>query len=195
MSAFPPLNETWMVTLECLSDRPGPRFLDGRVVDGSVGLAPNTNPPFTGTSWAVVRLAPNVVKFRCMTHVQGSGRRFLDGRTSNGTAGMQPMLVSPPSGEWWKFEEQNDGSVTLECLNNHQNPSFRFLDGRTALDPPSVGLAPQTTGVFTGTHWRVVFQGRIVALWCEGKGSGNRFLDGRVLDGSVGLAPMALAVC
>src|SRR5262249_5792730 len=94
-SAFPPLNETWMVTLECLSDRPGPRFLDGRVVDGSVGLAPNTNPPFTGTSWAVVRLTPNVVKFRCMTYVQGSGRRFLDGRTCNGTK-MAQLGGSPP---------------------------------------------------------------------------------------------------
>jgi hypothetical protein len=103
---------------------------------------------------------------------------------------MQPMLVSPPSGEWWKFEEQGDGSVTLECLNNSQNLSHRFLDGRT-LDS-SLGLAPLTTGVFTGTHWRVVRQGQIVALWCEGKGIGNRFLDGRVLDGSVGLAPMAL---
>ena len=190
MSVFPPLNETWMVNLECLSHLPGPRFLDGRVADGSVGLAPNTNSPFTGTWWAVVRLAPNVVKFRCMTHVQGSGRRFLDGRTSNGTVGMQPMLASSPSGEWWQFEEQGNGSVTLECLNNNQNPNHRFLDGRT-LDS-SAGLAPLTTGIFTGTHWRVVRQGRIVALWCEGKGFGNRFLDGRLLDGTVGLAPMAL---
>jgi hypothetical protein len=29
------------------------RFLDGRTQDGSVGLAPNTDPPFTGTHWSV----------------------------------------------------------------------------------------------------------------------------------------------
>jgi hypothetical protein len=29
------------------------RFLDGRTGDGTVGLAPNTNPPFTGTLWTV----------------------------------------------------------------------------------------------------------------------------------------------
>ncbi len=72
MSVFPPRNETWMVTLECLSDLAGPRFLDGRVADGSVGLAPHTDWPFTGTWWAVVRLADDVVKFRCMTHFQGA---------------------------------------------------------------------------------------------------------------------------
>jgi hypothetical protein len=30
------------------------RFLDGRTATGTVGLAPNTNPPFTGTLWRVV---------------------------------------------------------------------------------------------------------------------------------------------
>jgi hypothetical protein len=30
------------------------RFLDGRTQNGSVGLAPNTDPPFTGTHWEVV---------------------------------------------------------------------------------------------------------------------------------------------
>jgi hypothetical protein len=35
----------------------GPRWLDGRTGNGTVGLAPNTNPPFTGTRWEV-RLYP-----------------------------------------------------------------------------------------------------------------------------------------
>jgi hypothetical protein len=78
MSLFPPVGETWMVTLECREAPPGSRFLDGRVQDGSVGLAPNTDSPFTGTWWAVTTVSPDIVKFRCMTQVPGP--RFLDGR-------------------------------------------------------------------------------------------------------------------
>ncbi|WP_431676082.1 hypothetical protein [Kitasatospora sp. KL5] len=37
------------MTLVCQGDVPGNRFLDGRTADGMVGLAPNTNPPFSGT--------------------------------------------------------------------------------------------------------------------------------------------------
>jgi hypothetical protein len=32
---------------------PGRWFLDGRTHDGTVGLAPHTDPPFTGTHWRV----------------------------------------------------------------------------------------------------------------------------------------------
>lgn len=188
MSAFPPREETWMVTLECLSHLSGPRFLDGRVADGSVGLAPHTGEPFSGTWWAVVRLAPNVVKFRCMTQVQGP--RFLDGRPTHGEVRMRPMLASPPSGEWWSFVEQADGSVTLQSLSKSTNPNHRFLDGRT--QDASVGLAPHTSSPFSGTHWRVVNHGRIAVLQCEGKAIGNRYLDGRLLDGTTALAPMAM---
>jgi hypothetical protein len=60
MSVFPPLNETWMVTLECLSHLPGPRFLDGRVHDGTTDLAPHTDPPFSGVWWAVTTLSSGV---------------------------------------------------------------------------------------------------------------------------------------
>jgi hypothetical protein len=43
------------IALRCLGDRPGPRYLDGRTHDGTVGLAPTTNAPFTGTRWEVQR--------------------------------------------------------------------------------------------------------------------------------------------
>jgi hypothetical protein len=42
--------------LKCLGDIPGLTFLDGRTLDGTVGLAPGTDPPFTGTHWEVVDL-------------------------------------------------------------------------------------------------------------------------------------------
>jgi hypothetical protein len=42
------------VSLQCAGAGPEPnRFLDGRTADGSVGLAPSTDPPFSGTRWIV----------------------------------------------------------------------------------------------------------------------------------------------
>ena len=47
-----------IVALKCLGAVKGPkRWLDGRTGDGTVALAPSTDPPFTGTRWEV-RLYP-----------------------------------------------------------------------------------------------------------------------------------------
>ena len=46
-------NNPNIVALECLGNIPGPRWLDGRTGDGSVGLAASTSPPFSGTRWEV----------------------------------------------------------------------------------------------------------------------------------------------
>ncbi len=44
-----------IVGLKCLGHIEGPRWLDGRTHNGSVGLAKTTEPPFTGTKWQVSR--------------------------------------------------------------------------------------------------------------------------------------------
>jgi len=46
-------NNPDIVALKCLGAIEGPRWLDGRTRDGSVGLAPRTDPPFTGTKWEI----------------------------------------------------------------------------------------------------------------------------------------------
>jgi hypothetical protein len=187
MSAFPPfddkrkLSETWMVRLECLGDIPGPRFLDGHTQDGKVALTSNPDDPhFSGTSWAVTTLAPDVVKFRCMGFAQAPNSkptpRFLAGSNHEDSVGMRPMLANPPSAEWWRFVELSDGSVTLECLNRHADPNRRFLNGSTG--DGRAGLAPNTAPPFTGTRWRVHLQGKLVVMECQGKIPGNKFLDG-----------------
>lgn len=49
------------VSLRCLGDIPGrARYLDGRTANETVGLAPTTEPPFTGTRWEV-RLYPALI--------------------------------------------------------------------------------------------------------------------------------------
>lgn len=189
MTAFPPASETWMVSLESLGDLAGPRFLAGRLSDGTVHLAEHEDPSPADTKWAVTRLADNVVKFRCMDH--GQGARFLDGRPGTGTVGLRPMLAAPPSGEWWAFAEESDGVVTLECLSKVQNPAARFLNGRTL--EGAVGLAPHTSAPFSGTHWRVRFYGRIVALECQGRMDGPVPIAGRFLDGHTPASTIAFA--
>ena len=46
-------NNPDIVALKCLATIEGARWLDGRTGDGSVGLAPTTDAPFTGTKWEV----------------------------------------------------------------------------------------------------------------------------------------------
>jgi hypothetical protein len=43
-----------IVALRCLGDIDGPRWLNGKTADGTVGVAPTTEPPFTGTKWEVI---------------------------------------------------------------------------------------------------------------------------------------------
>ncbi|GJD22204.1 hypothetical protein RIVM261_071600 [Rivularia sp. IAM M-261] len=79
--------------------------------------------------------------------------------------------------------------VSIYCLG-HLGGS-RFLDGRTR--EGTVGLAPSTEG-FTGTIWEMnelssTGSTTEVTLQCLGHLGGDRFLDGRTREGTVGLAP------
>ena len=45
----------YVVMLRCLGDIAGPPWLDGRTLEGSVGLAPDLSPAYTGARWQVSR--------------------------------------------------------------------------------------------------------------------------------------------
>jgi hypothetical protein len=140
------------VSLRCLGDQPGPRFLDGRTHDGTVGLAPKTGDPFTGTKWEVVRAGAGIIALKCLGQLEGP--RWLDGRTHNGTVGLAPNPKPPFTGTRWKIvqvDAHNPDIVELHCEGALDGP--RWLDGRT--NNGSVGLAAVTTPPFTGTRWEV----------------------------------------
>jgi hypothetical protein len=67
---------------------------------GTVGLAPDTAPPFTGTRWEVVELGEDIVALKCMGNVQGP--RWLDGRRRNGLVGLAPSFGPPFAGARWR---------------------------------------------------------------------------------------------
>src|SRR6266567_2298121 len=148
-----------IMTFECLGDLPGPRFLDGRTQDGTVGLAPSTDDAFTGTRWEVTTIGDGVVTMKCRGAVEPADhRRFLDGQTLDGTVDLAPRTTPPFSGARWALVELAQGVVTLQCLGDLPGP--RFLDGRT-LDG-TVGLAPTTAAPFTGTLWEMSERGGVI---------------------------------
>ncbi len=137
------------ISLRCMGDVPGPRFLDGRTGDGSVGLAPQADGQFTGTKWRVWAGGGQIL-LQC----QGAapGPRWLDGRTANGTVGLAPRNTPPFTGTRWRvlaLDPSNENIVALRCLGAIEGP--RWLDGRTGAG--TVGLAPNTNPPFSGTRW------------------------------------------
>jgi hypothetical protein len=140
------------VSLRCLGDKPGPRYLDGRTRDGTVGLAPDLSPKHTGTKWKVFRAGEGIVALKCLGVIEGP--RWLDGRTAEGTIGLAPSTKEPFTGTRWKvvpLDNRNPDIVALQCLGAVDGP--RWLDGRTGNG--TVGLAPSKDAPFTGTRWEV----------------------------------------
>ena len=89
--------------MKCLGDIEGPRWLDGRTADGTVGLAPNTNRPFTGTRRQVLQVGynnPNIAVLKCLGDIEGP--RWLNGRTAGGTVGVAPTTEPPFTGTKWE---------------------------------------------------------------------------------------------
>jgi hypothetical protein len=147
------LEASHVVSLKCLGNIPGPRYLDGRTANGTVGLAPNLGPNFTGTKWRVVRLGEGVVELRCLGDIEGP--RWLDGRTADGTVGLAPNTRGSFTGTRWQVLQVSDNNpyiVVLKCLGDIPGP--RWLNGRTG--DGTVGVAATTQPPFTGTKWEVV---------------------------------------
>jgi hypothetical protein len=140
-----------VVVLKCLGLAEGNRFLDGNTGSATVGLAPNTELPFTGTHWLVVDVrGPTELVLKCLGHVEGN--RFLDGNTALAATGLAPNTDRPFTGTRWEAIDTAPGFFHLRCLGDLEGP--RFLDGNTSAG--TVGLAPHTDPPFTGTRWEVL---------------------------------------
>jgi hypothetical protein len=161
---LPNLRDRAEINLFCQGHLDGPRWLDGRTHEGSVGLAPRTSAPYTGTRWRVRRPDPNRNDFwlYCLGNLQGS--RWLDGRTHDGSVGLAPNTDPPYTGTLWSFynppDEADLSIVYLYGRGQVEGP--RWLDGRT--HNGTVGLAPgdeQPDPPFTGARWQLVTAGGI----------------------------------
>ncbi len=138
------------VVLKCLRNIEGPRYLDGHTADGTIGLAPSTMLPFTGTSWELNRVSSGLCTLKCLGNIKGP--RYLDGHTADGTVGLANDIdQSIHSSTYWELEQPSERTGTLKCHGNIEGP--RYLDGHTA--DGTVGLAPESGGTFTGATWRI----------------------------------------
>jgi hypothetical protein len=146
------------VLLESLGTIPGSRWLDGRTVQHTVGLAPSFGAPFTGTLWELTKVGDHVFLLKTLGDLEGF--RWLDGQTSDGTVALAPSTDPPFSGTRWEFFEVAPGEYTLRCLGVIEGR--RWLDARTA--DGTVGLAPTTADPFSGTRWRVHLQRSVQVL-------------------------------
>jgi hypothetical protein len=92
------------IALLCKGTGQGNHWLDGRTGNGTVGLAPTNQKPYTGTRWQVVLFDnnPNIVGLKCMGNIEGP--RWLDGRTGNGTVGLAKTTDPPFTGTRWEVK-------------------------------------------------------------------------------------------
>jgi hypothetical protein len=145
--AEPLLKPGDLVILECLSQKEGNRYLDGRTKDGTVGLAPKTGRGFTGTKWKVVKLDKGELGFECQGNIKGD--RWLDGRTGDESVGLAPKTGGRFTGTRWKLHNRGDGKIQLECLGEIEGP--RWLHGVTG--DATVRLTDDNKT--SGTFWKV----------------------------------------
>jgi hypothetical protein len=138
------------------------KFLDARTAGDSVGIANQTDDPFTGTHWTAQEVSPGIITLRLTLF---PSNRFLDGRTQDGSVGLAEAADDAHSGVFWEpiitdhVVNSGPGILTnefdvwiLRCLGALDGS--RFLDYRSQND--TVGLAPFIDGPFTGTRWVLV---------------------------------------
>ena len=133
-----------------------------------------------------------VVTFLCRGFLEGN--RFLNGLTDAPAFGGVDLEIRPDdvnlTGTFWQCSQVADRIFTFACAGKIPGP--RYLNGNTY--DGSVSLVGDTLDPFSGTRW-LVQQTNLgddtVTLWCQGylDNPDYRYLDGRTLNSTVGLAP------
>ncbi|NJM71329.1 MAG: hypothetical protein HC862_14480 [Scytonema sp. RU_4_4] len=144
------LREGNVISLECQGhDHTGFKWLDVRIKDGTVSLAPDTD---AQTKWKV-HVIGDVRDGVVALENQGKtdGPRWLDGVTYNNSVNLAPNTEGHYTGTKWRINIIGDGVVALD----NQGKS-KWLNGVTKNG--SVNLAPNTEGGNTGTKWRIIKQ-------------------------------------
>ena len=147
-----PFENHQYITLKCQAVGEGPRFLDGRTHNGSVGLAPHTNPPFTGTKWEVIFVPGKTNQINLYCRGTTPGNRWLDGVTQEGRVALAPTRAGAFTGTYWEavLVSGTTDQIALKCLGTGAEGN-RWLIGH---GDATVGLAPQG-GQVPGTKWKV----------------------------------------
>jgi hypothetical protein len=149
-----------IVSLRCMGDAAGVRWLDGRTQSTTIGLAPSTDGIYTGTKWQLVMIDNRIIPIfalKCLG--TASGNRWLEGLPFNASFPNQPTVRLAPNtnnaGTRWFLHPDAPTVIRLKNAGNFPlSIENLWLDGRTR--DGTVGLAPSSNGVYTGTKWEVV---------------------------------------
>ncbi|MFF5281906.1 hypothetical protein [Streptomyces sp. NPDC012756] len=146
------------VRLKCQGTIPGPPFLNGKTIEGTVGLAPD-DLSLSGEVWEMRTVSTDdkgrpVVVLRCEgTSHDGKDNRFLDGHTADGIVGLAPDTSQPFSGTQWSVIQADAPFFHLMCRGTGTGDK-RFLDGRTKNGTVAL-IADPKPQQFTGARWAI----------------------------------------
>ena len=96
----------------------GVRYLDGQNQDGSVGLAGDTLPPFSGTGWRVQEISPGVVTLACLGAIHNPDHVFLDGGRRTARSAWREPRTPPFTGTKWGTALVATPSLSVRTIRN-----------------------------------------------------------------------------
>lgn len=135
-----------------------PVWLDGRTADGTVGLAPNFAPPFTGASWRLVPVEGRGFTMQTLGTIPGP--TFLDGRTVGGTVALILSVDAAHSGAVWRIQRHSYHNMlyALDLLTGQIKGSIEIggstpdFSDKWQLNRPGLLLANGSVYVAFGAH-------------------------------------------
>jgi hypothetical protein len=144
------------------------QYLDAKIYDdGTVMTSPLTTGMYTGTHWKVIKNeGNNDYSFKTLVpnntpNTNWAQHQYLDAKIyDDGTAMTSPLTTGMYTGTHWKViknEGNNDYSFKTLVPNNIPNTNWaqhQYLDAKI-YDDGTVMTSPLTTGMYTGTHWKI----------------------------------------
>lgn len=139
-----------IVSIKCLGATKVEKhqFIYGNLITSKVVLAPTPNDPYIGARWRVKVHRDGSVSFQCL-----AGNKFLDMDQNDNLKLSDHNNKRHFHGTYWNVAKLADGSFSLKTLSYNRKKDRLFIDGDTVQG--LLKMAPETGGVFTGTHWEV----------------------------------------
>ena len=131
------------------------QFLNAGTVDGSVGMAKDTDyNSASGTWWKVHHLSDGSWAFESLGNIPNDQHIYLNVDIETGEVNLAASTDSA-SGTHWNLVLLSDGTVALQNMGSHSNPTFVYLNADTYTG--TVNLAVNTdSSSASGTHWEIV---------------------------------------
>jgi hypothetical protein len=133
------------------------QYLNAGTVDGSVGMAANTDyATASGTWWEAQLLSDGSWAFASLGNIPNDQHIYLNADTYVGSVNLAASTnYATTSGTHWKVQPLSDGTFALQNLGSHANPQYVYLNANTYTG--AVNLAGSTNyATVSGTHWTIV---------------------------------------